>query len=233
MYWRESLAKRCKERKGQNYICHHMWIIRSMRYICIYMFVLCIKCLWEDSQEIYSGGCLCEGVLESVEVRTRRRFRFHCRSAWTSLRVPSGFTLPRHSSTAKEWRAGDKWCLTSIIFWGFWWPFLLCLCLALGPYFWYAPLRLHPLFRSASVAGHRLLVLEILSLLHSSPQAKLGLAYWGLSLVVLGLQASASCRPLWGHPRQCLFLDLPLPQPIVSLECKIRREFLLLNHLVT
>ena len=36
-----------------------------MRYICIYMFVLCIKCLWEDSQEIYSGGCLCEGVLES------------------------------------------------------------------------------------------------------------------------------------------------------------------------
>lgn len=42
-----------------------MWIIRSMRYMCIYMFVLCIKYLWEDTQEIDSDGCLCEGVLES------------------------------------------------------------------------------------------------------------------------------------------------------------------------
>lgn len=67
--------------------------------------------------------------------------------------------------------------------------------------------------------------------------------YWGLPPGVWGLQVVAgqqcwfSWRLLWGYSRQCLFLDhswiFLYPQPIVSLECKTRRKFLLPNYLVT
>lgn len=40
MFQYKSLAKRWEESEVQNYtICHHLWIKKSVRYICIYVFV--------------------------------------------------------------------------------------------------------------------------------------------------------------------------------------------------
>lgn len=120
----------------------------------------------------------------------------------------------------------------------FWWPFLLYLCLVLGPYFRCPTLCRHYLFSSASVADHLLLVLEILSLLHSSPAQLLGKGVISILRFASGCVRAAgggwtvlllSWQPLWGHPRQCLFLDLPLPSTYCFSKFQNQKEILIVQ----
>lgn len=108
MFQYESLVKRWEESKVQNYIiCHHLWIKKSMSiyaFICLYVHKISL----ENTQEIDNDSCLCVGVLESGGENQEQDLLFIAGLLWPSTRFSSRFTLPRHSSTAKEWRTGDE-----------------------------------------------------------------------------------------------------------------------------
>lgn len=202
-------------------------------YVCIH-----IKYLWEDTQEIGKDGCLCVGVFESGGENQEKDLIFIAGLLWTSTRVSSGFTLPRH----KQQKNGEQQinrCLTKC--------FLVqhnILRSSDGPFcctyvwFWVLTFDVHFCVDILFSVLHLLLIIYSLLLKYShcftpaqpSLQAKCAqcteVCFW----------VCQGCRWWVGSASLCLtafswiFLYL---QPSVSLECKIRRKFLLSNYLVT